>query len=167
MSVPSRSQANACTGRGKASAALSAQMAGLAAGDERRDVRDLLWLELLSERGHAALSERDSLDRELVGRSGLVEVRPDGAARARGRERVARAAAAAREHLFAGGSVARQLEGGKVGVAATRRLLRDRALDGLGRRRDLALAASHGDERERRPSTSARATIERRIARSL
>ena len=60
-----------------------------------------------------------------------------------------RTAAAAREDFLAGSRVARQLEGGKVGVAATRRLLRDRALDGLGRGRDLALVTPRREERKR------------------
>src|SRR5688500_6657275 len=89
ISVPSRSQANACTGCGKPSPRLSGRR--LAAGDERRNVRDLLWRELLAEGGHTALAERDALDRELVRRGGLVEVGPDGAARSRCRERVTRA----------------------------------------------------------------------------
>ena len=51
---------------------------------------------------------------------------------------------------FPAAGVARQLERRKVGVATAGRLLGDRPLDRLRRRRDLAVVAPARQERERR-----------------
>src|SRR5918992_5893168 len=69
------------------------RLARVLAGDERRDVPDLLLAQLALERGHPAASAPHLVDDLVEGRVRLVEVRADRAARAGGLERVTAAAA--------------------------------------------------------------------------
>src|SRR5919201_5663954 len=69
------------------------------ARDERRDLLDLLRAQLAAEGRHPAAAVRNLANHAVVVGLQLVEVRPDLALRLRGAERVAGAAAGAREHL--------------------------------------------------------------------
>ena len=70
-------------------------------GDVGGDGRDLLRGQLPLERGHHPLAVRHPLDDLVLRRLRVVEVRPDGAGRARVLERVAARAAGALEDLLA------------------------------------------------------------------
>ena len=165
ISVPSRSHANAGTARGKPSGRTGQPLV-----DETRycgDVRDLLWLELLPERRHAALPEGDSLDGELVRRLRSSRFGPtvplDPAA-----DSVWHAPQppASKTVLRAAASPVSS-SAGRSSFPPPGRLLGDRALDRLGRRRHLSVAAADGDERDRREQQREDGERATRIARSL